>query len=46
MIMLKGQDGGWNKNGHLLIVGNRLKGSAHCNLRFTKSHIGYQQPVH
>ena len=44
--MLKGKNGGRNKNSHLLAVGNCLERSPDSHFRLSESYISAHKPVH
>ena len=45
-IVLLGQDGGGDEQGHLFAIHNRLEGGAHRDLGFAIAHIAHNQPIH
>ena len=46
VVVLKGQDGGGDKQDALLALGNTLESGPQRHLRFTEAHVPAQQPVH
>ncbi len=46
MVMLQGQNGGWDQEGALFAVGYALESRAQGNFCLAKAHITAKQPVH
>ena len=46
IVVLLGQDGGWNQVDHLLVLLNRLEGRPDGDLRLPVAHVPADEPVH
>ena len=46
VVVLQGKHRCWHKHRHLFVVGSRLHGRTHGNLRFSEAHVATHQAVH